>query len=398
MLAEVLATVSIYSQLPLEELEGEILAICHHNVTTFLRSVQANGLIEEPDLSQIAASAARRAEERISLAAVLGAYQAGALAVWERAKQEAQPGEEDELLALAGFALSYIGKVTTLVAQAYGEESEAIAEQERDARRALAQALLTGNATEPLAQRAGVSLAPSYIVAALWVGPSPDETMASSSSGRGSGSGIASSVAVRRKLRRLEHTLASQAGEDALGLWSPSGATLLLPLKDVDPQVGQQGVATIVNALAESSRASITAGVAVGAGREGTLDAHREATQVLELARALGRPSGCYVLEDLLFEHMVYSGSAGARRIGAVLAPISHKPLLMETLGVYLDQRRDRRQAALVLNIHPNTLDYRLRRICELTGLDVASSHDMALMQAAIVALRIEALGEQSGD
>ena len=36
--------------------------------------------------------------------------------------------------------------------------------------------------------------------------------------------------------------------------------------------------------------------------------------------------------------------------------------------------------------MHPNTVDYRLRRIAELTGLDPTSITDIALINAALAA------------
>ena len=42
---------------------------------------------------------------------------------------------------------------------------------------------------------------------------------------------------------------------------------------------------------------------------------------------------------------------------------------LLETLEIFLDCQLDRRTAAERLHVHPNTLDYRLRRAEELTGL-----------------------------
>jgi sugar diacid utilization regulator len=43
----------------------------------------------------------------------------------------------------------------------------------------------------------------------------------------------------------------------------------------------------------------------------------------------------------------------------------------------------DRRQAAAALNIHPNALDYRLRRVHELTGLSLSTAHGLLVLGAA---------------
>jgi DNA-binding PucR family transcriptional regulator len=47
---------------------------------------------------------------------------------------------------------------------------------------------------------------------------------------------------------------------------------------------------------------------------------------------------------------------------------------------------RDRRAAAHALHVHPNTVDYRLRRISELTGLSAHRTEDLSELHASLVA------------
>ena len=51
--------------------------------------------------------------------------------------------------------------------------------------------------------------------------------------------------------------------------------------------------------------------------------------------------------------------------------------------------RLDRREAAEQLHVHPNTLDYRLGRAAELTGLDLGRPDDLVL---TVLALKQRAL------
>jgi DNA-binding PucR family transcriptional regulator len=43
-----------------------------------------------------------------------------------------------------------------------------------------------------------------------------------------------------------------------------------------------------------------------------------------------------------------------------------------------------------VLMVHPNTLDYRLRRIQELTGLELSSARGIQILGAALTARRLQ--------
>jgi hypothetical protein len=69
---------------------------------------------------------------------------------------------------------------------------------------------------------------------------------------------------------------------------------------------------------------------------------------------------------------------------------------LLETLHVFLEASRSPRGAGQRLNVHENTVRYRLAKIAELTGIDVASNHDHQLSaQIAILVLRLR--GDLSG-
>jgi DNA-binding PucR family transcriptional regulator len=79
----------------------------------------------------------------------------------------------------------------------------------------------------------------------------------------------------------------------------------------------------------------------------------------------------------------------GDRLAGRVLGPLEayaerRSSDLLETLEAFLESGLDRRQTAQRLHVHPNTLDYRLRRIAELTGLEPGRPRDLVLLELAI--------------
>jgi DNA-binding PucR family transcriptional regulator len=64
---------------------------------------------------------------------------------------------------------------------------------------------------------------------------------------------------------------------------------------------------------------------------------------------------------------------------------------LLRTLTIFFDASRSIRQSAASLGVHENTIRYRLGRICELTGRDVANDADDQLaFQVAILVLRLQ--------
>ena len=57
---------------------------------------------------------------------------------------------------------------------------------------------------------------------------------------------------------------------------------------------------------------------------------------------------------------------------------------LLHTVATYVALGKDRRQTSERLHIHPNSLDYRLRRARELTGLNLDNPEDLATMVLAL--------------
>ncbi|MGN6723038.1 MAG: PucR family transcriptional regulator [Marmoricola sp.] len=80
--------------------------------------------------------------------------------------------------------------------------------------------------------------------------------------------------------------------------------------------------------------------------------------------------------------------------LGPVLdLPPEDSAMLLDTARGWFAERGSTSTAARVLHIHRNTVRYRLRRVEELAGLDLADPADTARLQVALEAARILGLG-----
>ncbi|WP_169733876.1 PucR family transcriptional regulator, partial [Crossiella equi] len=113
--------------------------------------------------------------------------------------------------------------------------------------------------------------------------------------------------------------------------------------------------------------------------------AAQTAQEVLRVAGAFGRPPGVYRLADVLLEYQMSRPGEALDGLARLLAPLDGSPELEQTLEVYL-RRGGRRPTASELHVHPNTVDYRLRRVLELTGLDATRISEIGLIKAALAA------------
>jgi sugar diacid utilization regulator len=377
------AEIPVYAHLPREQLEGEVFQICRHNLRLFLRVLSNDELPDERELLIVRRSAARRAEERVPLEMALAAYRVGSRIGWQALCDEAHPDERADLFEAAHLAITFTHVVTGAVAAAYLEERQAIHDEDREARRRLAEVLLAGMPVHQLAERAGHRLAIGYHVLAVRVESSMDERDEE----------VESAVAARRKLRRMEQSLSDDAGHESLSVLAPGGGVVLLPCTDPDDRDGR--AAATVARMAKAADAPVLAAVATGANLGDVPSAAAEADHVLRLAVRLNAAPGTYTLDDVLLEYVLTSAGEVGRRLADVLRPLESGPELVQTLAAWFANDFHRVRTAAELHIHPNTLDYRLTRICELTGYSVGTGRGVLVLGAA---LTLHALGRNHNE
>lgn len=380
MVTAFVAEIPIYSQLPREQLEGEIRSITEANLRLFFGVLRTGEPMPAAQLAEVRLSAARRAEERVPLDAVLTAYHVGARIGWLALVEEHQPDETDVLLAAGVRVLAYTQQVTAAVAAAYLEEQQTIFGEERDAARLFASALLSGEPADAHAARLGVAIAPAYVVVALRIAPHPDES---------DDKDVGGAIAARRKVRRVQAALDELTGEPAITLLDPTGGSVLLPTSvEAAPALAER-LTDLALVLERAAGAPVVVGGAVGCGVGDVPRAAAQAHDILRLTRMLDKPPGAYLLRDVLLEYQLTRPSDAQTVLASLIEPLDRNPDLLRTLEAYLDADLDRRTTAAALHVHPNTFDYRLRRIIELTGLDPATTHGLQLLGAALAARRL---------
>jgi len=136
-------------------------------------------------------------------------------------------------------------------------------------------------------------------------------------------------------------------------------------------------------------------GVAPPAARDELADLLDELRVLVELGRGKGltgeiRPEA--FLTELLLARSPRLARLARRR---VLGPLesyrdSRSTNLVATLATFVECDLDRRRAAARLHVHPNTLDYRLRRIAELADLDLGRPQDITTVTLALTQRELE--------
>ncbi|MEV6977785.1 helix-turn-helix domain-containing protein [Kitasatospora sp. NPDC093806] len=383
-----------YQRLPRELVTGELVQVAARRIRALVHAVRTGLPSPDSEFAAVREAAARRAEEGVPLDAVLLAHHLGMEVCWELITRHAHDADAADLLVLNRLMLNHLRRAAAATGAGYLEERRTDAgERQRTARQALLAALLDGSpagAAEEAAAQAGLRLPPAYAVLRLAVADHPDERSPD----------VDRVVAGHRKLRRLRTELDHATRQSALSALTAAGGPVLVPLEqgpDAVPDAVWQRLAETLRRAARAAGAEIRAGVSAAVPAE-VPAASALAAEVLEVARAVGRPPGLHRLDDLLLEYQLSRPSQARSRLASLLAPLDEAGELLTTLRVHLAGGLSRRHTAQALHLHPNTVDYRLRRIAVLTGLDPTRPADLPRIAAALAARDAERNAERKAE
>jgi hypothetical protein len=343
-----------------------------------VRGLHDEPAVSDADLNSLRNAAIQHADEGTPLRTLVSGCHAAARIVGGALLEEV-PAEEAALLRGAGERLlRVLEEVTRTVTEAYLEEQFAIRGEERDAKRALAGALISGEHAGGPAARLGVRIAAAYVVLALRYHSLEGEDEAP-----------VAAVAARHRMRRTQEQLDKFTGESVLSLLDPGGGSALLPTDPDNVNTLLSRLPTLLRGIQVATGTTPIAGAAGCVGVIAVSRAAQQARDVLGIAGRLGRPPGVYTLNDVLLEYQLTRDSDARPMLAGLLDPLEGNTDLVQTLESYFGHDLDRRSTAAALHVHPNTLDYRLRRVAQLTGLDPGKPSGQQLLAAALTARRL---------
>jgi len=362
-----------YRTSPGEQLHGEVLDLVHQTIRTFVSVLRAGREPEADDLVALRRSATLRAEAGLPADAVTSVHHVGAQACLDFVARDADPSDLHDVFALYRIVLAYMRHTCAAVAAGYADAYRVLSAEEHDLRRSLLSALLDSTPVDPVVGRIGMRLPSHYQVVSLALGAHPDESDA----------GVDTDVAARRKLRRLRAVLDVCRQGPVLSMLTVDGGLVLIP------RDGSGGSGAWLDALVDNWMRAAGADVVAATvltEPDGVPAAVRLAHELRHVAVTAVRPPGVYRLDDLLLEYQFSRPTPAREQLAQLLAPVAERPDLLGTLRAYLDGGLNRRRTATAMGVHPNTVDYRLRRLAVLTGLDATRPEHLLIARAALTA------------
>ena len=334
-----------------EEARADVVTGVQLGMTHWRHFLSTGVMPPDSDFNQLRQWTRARAAEGVRLENLLQSVGLGHQLSWQLLRDHGRSEESEALVELAGFLAEYFDRVSAVITVAYLGERELLVSEEERWTRSLLDRLCVDSplaATDKeLADRLGVPVDCPYSPFVVMMPDRPSDRHA----------------ALAAHLRRAGWRLAVTQSDRVVGLaWKP----LDLPDLGVGPAV--------LLAIGEPTP-------------RGELAAAREELEVLaEHGRRMGLV-GRLNAEDYLLEMLLgCSPGLAARLKERVLTPLADDDHveLAHTLKTLVACRFDRTATSAALHVHRNTLAYRLGRIEEMTGLDLASPRDLACVYMAI--------------
>lgn len=357
---------------------SELRWIVDYNVTLFIRMLEDGAFdLDESAGAELVASAANRAAQGFSIENLLDSYVEGTSAVWQAVTALVDRDRSPDLDQVTEGLFQYLRAVLSLVARGFQLEASRVSAGAQDARYAVFSALISGADPVHVAGRAAIPLASRYLVIALRLGGSDEGGENAGGENAGGENAAARGTATkearraaeipqRRRANEIRRILAEFGAGEVLALVGDPVGTALVPVRDESTTSDLAALgATLVDAMGTPVHIGATF-----ASVDGIPDALEQSEQVLELVLALGFDPGVWTLDDVLVPFQLTRPGPARDALAARLRVLDDHADWEETVRAYLRFDGDRQRTAQHLHVHPNTVDYRLRRLAEAAGLD----------------------------
>jgi PucR C-terminal helix-turn-helix domain len=353
MVEEFHRSIESYRRMSPSVVTTQIQEVVRDNLALFIACALDVRAPLESELAPFRESARDRATEGIPLADLLAAYRLGGRMSWQALAEQVEPSQQPSLVIIGDLVMRYVDEVSTVVAETYLDERQHLVSEKQHRLRELVEAMTAGEplgaAHQELADAIGFPLVDAYRPFVLHVagGPARDHSVMAS---RLQAAGV----------------LALTEGDRVVGLLPEDGDEHALRRTASVLAVGELVARAELRAALDDLRLLVDLAIADGADAQYIDPADHLPELLVGRSPALARQLRRRVIEPLR-------------------APTARPSAdLVATLSAFLAADLDRRAAAARLHIHPNTLDHRLRRIRDLTGLRFGCPRDLALVVLAL--------------
>lgn len=372
LIAGYLAEISDYASLQKELIDQDVLPTSIALVDRLLTAIETGCKFDSDLITILQNSAVRRFHQGVSIEGLLHSYRLWGRVVWQEIQQKldrSQPDTMEASLAIASRTMSFVDEASGVVARAYIAELTGTSVDRSIIRGEVLDALLGAQAVSVDAERRAVAIGATLTgVYAVVVVRGPDLLHAGS-------------AGVRRTIATIRSVLRPREDRLTLGVRSNEIVAIYPVAADEAYEDLRRSSDSVAGALP---------GAVIGVGRQlrgltGIALSYGEAAEAAAFGDSIANHGRATHFRDVLFDHIARATKYSTAVIRDFIDPLklydlAHGTTLVETFHAFYESRYSFARCAELLHVHPNTVSYRMRRIEELTRLNLSESDDLLLM------------------
>lgn len=350
-----------------------------HNVRMWFNALLSGHPPSDKELEPLISFGRRRVHQGLSLQSLLQAFRTGSRVLWDVLLEEAGSNEEihrELLFKVSPYILFHFDLMGRTIGQAHAEEQQKRARWRDRLQHELCGVIFSHpDDAESFREHTlalGLDANATHLAVALRLAAHPRER-------------ITPEAGLDKMMASASRVIGMQR-DGVLHTLRNGHVLLWVPLPAGEPaSEAERRLAALAETLPLAAQDIIAVGIGLpDSGARGWRRSAEQALRALDLGLRLEPTRAVHRYLEVALDDALSSSDNVVRFFESLMERLAPEPHLLKTLQAFFEFRQHRKAVAGALNIHPNTLSYRLERIETLLGAQLDDIGWLARLHAAL--------------
>lgn len=360
-----------------------------HNVRMWFNALLSGHPPTSKELEPLISFGRRRVHQGVTLQSLLQAFRTGSRVLWDVLLEQAGSNEEihrELLFKISPYILFHFDLMGRTIGQAHAEEQQKQARWRDRLQHELCGVIFSHpDDTDSFREHTlalGIDAKASHLALALKLATHPHERITPET-------GLDKLIATISRVLALERdNILRTLRNGHVLLWVPLSAS-------ESTSESEHRYATLCETISSSTADIIAVGVGLpDNGARGWRRSSEQALRALDIGMRIDPTRTVQRYAEVALDDALNDSDNVVRFFDSLVERLAPEPHLLKTLQAFFEFRQHRKAVAGALNIHPNTLSYRLERIETILG---ARLDDIGWLSRLYAALRLRKISEPLG-
>lgn len=360
-----------------------------HNVRMWFNALLSGHPPTAEELAPLISFGRRRVHQGVTLQSLLQAFRTGSRVLWDVLLEQAGSNEDihrELLFKVSPYILFHFDLMGRTIGQAHAEEQQKQARWRDRLQHELCGVIFShpddSDSFREHTLALGIDAKASHLALALKLAEQPNERITPEA-------GLDKLMASISRVLGLErNNILRTLRNGHVLLWVPLSAS-------ESASESEHRYATLCEALSSSSAAIISVGLGLpDNGARGWRRSSEQALRALDIGMRIDPTRTVQRYAEVALDDALNNSDNVVRFFDSLVERLAPEPHLLKTLQAFFEFRQHRKAVAGALNIHPNTLSYRLERIETILG---ARLDDIGWLSRLHAALRLRKISPSVG-